>query len=376
MAPTQFLGDVPLYPRSTYVAELRDKLAAGANEPARSRLLLIPIYLGVIVAVVGAVALGWVPWIAMPVVSIVLGVTFGLMTFVAHELLHGGIVRNKTVQHVVGWFAFMPFALSPRLWIAWHNGNHHANTQLPDDPDSYATIERYRARSATRFSVDSFSLGGRRWRGVLSLVLGFTVQSVDQLTSAQAHGHLSRRTQRLAYAETGLALAVWAGVAVLVGPLAFLFVWVLPLAIGNACVMAFILTNHSLSPRLPINDPLVGGLSVTTSRFVEWITLGFGFHVEHHLFPAMSSRHAREVRGLVEARWPDRYQSMPLRDALSQLHNTARVYKNATTLYDPKTGAEFPTLMPATATRARVRDARASGAATVGVRGRSLESQM
>ena len=76
--------------------------------------------------------------------------------------------------------------------------------------------------------------------------------------------------------------------------------------------MSFILTNHSLSPRVEINDPLVSGLSVTTPRWIEWITLRFGYHVEHHLFPAMSSRHARKVRDLVDARWPERYQSMPL----------------------------------------------------------------
>ena len=29
--------------------------------------------------------------------------------------------------------------------------------------------------------------------------------------------------------------------------------------------MAFILTNHSLSPRIRVNDPLVSGLSVTRS---------------------------------------------------------------------------------------------------------------
>jgi fatty acid desaturase len=110
--------------------------------------------------------------------------------------------------------------------------------------------------------------------------------------------------------------------------------------------MSFILTNHSLSPRLTADDPLLSSLSVTTSRAVQWFTLGFGFHVEHHLFPAMSSRHTPAVRDLLRERWPARYQSMPLRAALSALHRTARVYKTPTTLFDPRTGAEFSTLLP------------------------------
>jgi fatty acid desaturase len=342
----QFLGDVPLYPRSTYVAELRAELPAETMAPAHSRLLLIPIYVAVVATLIMAIARGWVPWPLVPVLSLALGAVFACLTFVAHETLHGGITRNKLLQRVVGWIGFAPFMLSPRLWVAWHNSAHHANTQLEHDPDCYATLDRYQSRASTRFSVDAFSLGGRRWRGALSLILGFTVQSADQLFSAHRHGILTRREHVLAFAESALGVALWAVVAYLVGFVAFVFVFVIPLLVANACVMAFILTNHSLSPRLPINDPLVGSLSVTTSRFIDWITLRFGLHVEHHMFPAMSSRHAHAVRSLIQTHWPERYQSMPLRSALRALHRTARVYKDATTLLDPKTGREYPTLLP------------------------------
>ena len=89
---------------------------------------------------------------------------------------------------------------------------------------------------------------------------------------------------------------------------------------ANVIVMSFILTNHSLSPLIPVNDPLVSGLSVTSNRFIELITLRFGYHVEHHLFPAMSSRHAHRVRDLLVERWPERYQAMPLTAAIRVMH--------------------------------------------------------
>ena len=72
----------------------------------------------------------------------------------------------------------------------------------------------------------------------------------------------------------------------------------------------------------------------------------FRSHVEHHLFPAMSTRDAPAVRAQLVARWPERYQSMPLTAALSRLHRTARVYKHHTTLFDPRTAREYPTLLP------------------------------
>ena len=343
MATTELLGDVPIYPRSLYVHELRPLITDEMLAPARSRLLLLPMYVALIAFATVAIARHWVPWPIVPAISLGIGICFALLTFVGHEALHGGMTSNKRIQHAVGWIAFMPFLIAPKLWTTWHNTEHHGNTNLPDDPDCYPTLEGYRTSATKRFAVDAFSLGGERWRGGLSLILGFTVQSANQLTSAS---FLSRTQRRIAYAEAGVGLAVWATVATLVGFVPFLFVYVVPLLVANVCVMAFILTNHSLSPRLETNDPLVSSLTVTTSRLVQWITLGFGFHVEHHLFPAMSSRSAPAVRALVRERWPERYQSMSLGAALVALHRTARVYKGAATLVDPSTGAEFPTLLP------------------------------
>lgn len=340
------MGKTELYTRATYVRALRPELPAEAFAPARSRLAAIPVLVAIITAAILAIANGWVPWLIVPVLSFVIGASFACLTFVGHETMHGAIVRGRRLRHVVSWIGFLPFVLSPRLWDAWHDRVHHAKANLPDDPDMYPSLEHYHASPRARFSIDVFSLGGRRWRGVLSLILGFTVQSSHQLILSAQRDFLGPRQRLLAITETALGVAVWATVAVIVGFVPFLFVFVLPLLIANAIVMAFILTNHSLSPQVAINDPLVSSLTVTVPRWIEWLTLGFGFHVEHHLFPAMSSRHARTVRDLVVARWPERYQSRTLAEALRMLHRTARVYKNATTLVDPTTGREYPTLLP------------------------------
>ncbi len=346
MAEISDLGGAPLVPLSHYVRELKPRLPLEAFAPARSRLLWIPIHLAIIVIAASAIARGWVPWFGFPLLAVVIGASFSCLTFVAHESMHGGIVRSRLAKHLVGMLGFLPFTLSPRLWAAWHDRVHHATANFADDPDIYPTLREYEASSRIRFFVNAFSLGGRRWRGVLSLILGFTVQSAHQLIAATSSGFLSARQRRIAITETLLGVAFWATLAVIVGFVPFLFIYVMPLVIANMVVMAFILTNHNLSPRVSVNDPLASGLSVTAPRLVEWITLRFGFHVEHHLFPAMSSRHAHAVRSLLLERWPERYQSMPLVAAIGQLHATARVYKDDTTLIDPMTGNEYPTLMP------------------------------
>jgi fatty acid desaturase len=366
MADDQYLGGTRLFPQATYVHEIKPALPAAAFKPAHTRVLWIPVHLAVIVTAMLAIARGWVPWPVVPVMSLVIGISFACLTFVAHEAMHGGVVRGKRAKYAIAWLGFLHFGLSPRLWAAWHDRVHHANANLPNDPDMYPTLVEYRASSRIRFFVDAFSLGCRRWRGGLSLVLGFTVQSAHQLISSERRGFLTRRQRRLAIAESMLAIAIWGTLAALVGFLPFWFMFVMPHVVANIVVMAFILTNHALSPKVGVNDPLITGLSVTVPRWIEWLTLRFGYHVEHHIFPAMSSRHAHLVRAELRARWPERYQAMPLGKALAALHRTARIYKDDVTLVDPKTGEEFPTLMPRTSELEAQRSApRASATSSV-----------
>lgn len=333
-----------LMPLKAYVHALRKDLPAEVFQPAPARLLWIPVHVAVIAAGIWAMAAGALPGWVWPLVSLVIGASFAGLTFVGHEALHGGIVRGRTARHVVGWIGFLPFMVSPRLWTAWHGRVHHSNANHLDDPDRYPTLELYRADGVIRFITNWFALGGRRLRGGLSLFLGFSVQSFNQLVQGESRGFLKRRAHRLAIAESIAGLAVWTTLAVVLGGVPFLFAFVLPLLVANAIVMGFILTNHSLSPLANVNDPLYTGLTVTVPRWVDWVTLGFGAHVEHHLFPGMSSRHAPTITAQLRARWPERYQSMPLGAALLALHRTARVYKDATTQIDPYTDREHPTL--------------------------------
>lgn len=333
---------------AAYAKELKPALSRRAFEPAHSRLLWMPVHLAVIATLTVLTSRylsehWWIAFISVPVI----GFSFAGLTFLAHEALHGAVVRHKSLRYAVGFIGFLDFVVSPRLWIRWHNQVHHAHAQQPGaDPDAFPLLTSYRQNSQERVVIDYFSVGRRRLRGVLTLLLGFTFHSFHMLLTARRRGLLSASEHRWAVCETLVGAVVWSSVAIGVGPWAFLFVYVFPLMVANSIVMGYILTNHSLSPLTKLNDPLVNSLSVTVPRFVDWLTMHFGFHVEHHIFPWMSTRHAKEVRSLIQQRWPERYQSMPLHKALWALFCTARVYKDETTLIDPKTGEQWRTLTP------------------------------
>jgi len=329
---------------SDYVRAIRPHLQRGVFRPARSRLWWLPAHLVIITLCIAALQQRTVPWLLAPLLSLVIGMSYAGLTFLAHETLHGAIVRGRRLRYLVGWIGFSPFVVSPRLWLAWHNRVHHGSTQLVGkDPDAYPTLREYRQSRMIRLAT-WIAPGLRRLRGASTPLIGFTVQSAHMLLEARSRGFLSAKQQACAVAETLLGIALWTTLGVFTGGVVFVFAFVLPLLVANAVVMSFILTNHSLSPLTQINDPLRNSLSVTAPRFVEWLTLGFGYHVEHHLFPAMSARHAPEVRALLRAHYPGRYQSMPLCRATAALHSSARVYKDATTLIDPGSGREWPAL--------------------------------
>lgn len=330
-----------------YARELRPKLSPEAFEPARSRVLWLPVHTAVIIAATWALATGRVPWPLWPVMSLVIGASFAGVVFLGHETLHGAVVRGRWAIRIVGWLTFLPFCLSPQLWMGWHNRVHHNHTgKIGVDPDMYPTLDEYRSHKTAKIMSDHFGIGRRRVLGLFSLPFGFIGQSAQVLRRAHRVGILSARLHRRALLETGLGIAFWATIAVVIGFVPFVFAWVLPFLVANTIVMAFIVTNHNLSPLTDVNDPLVNSLSVTLPRALEWLTLDFGFHTEHHVFPTISTRHGREIRALLRAHHGGRYQSMSLVDALVALHRTARVYLDHTTLIDPKTGQTWPTLLP------------------------------
>jgi fatty acid desaturase len=131
---------------------------------------------------------------------------------------------------------------------------------------------------------------------------------------------------------------------VIAGPANWLWVVVLPIAVQNYMLMSYISTNHNLSPLTSENDPLVNSLTVTNHPVLEYFSLNFGYHVEHHLFPTVSSKYAKKIHQELIRKFPDTYMFMPKWKAIKALYSTSRIYKNANTLINPKTMQEFPAL--------------------------------
>ncbi|MCH2110770.1 MAG: fatty acid desaturase [Polyangiaceae bacterium] len=274
-----------------------------------------------------------------------LGFAFGGLAFVAHETLHGAVVRNRSWRYLIGYFSFLPFCISPRVWMTWHNRVHHAHTnQGEKDPDAYPRLKQYLEQTSVRIPVLWGALRSRKKRGLLTLLLGFSLQSLQVHLSAWSRGYLKLGAFLLALAEGALGWCIWGSFIYFGGGTAFLAFYLLPLMIANVIVMSYIVTNHSLSPLVNQNDPLQSSLTVKVPWLYEIYSLQFGYHVEHHIFPKMSAKYAPEVQAELRRIAGNDYQEMSLIRALSLVYRTPRVYRSNRELFDPETLESHPAL--------------------------------
>lgn len=192
-------------------------------------------------------------------------------------------------------------------------------------------------------------------QSALFLFVWFSVHSLLVLVfHSERNGYYARVSRRTVYAESAGMFLFWAGVLTLVGPWSFLFVYVVPLLVANAMVMSYIATNHFLNPLTETNDPLANTLSVTAPHWLEHLHLQFGYHVEHHLFPTVSGRHAPAVRDVLRRLYGDRYLSMPHVQALRLLYARPKIHDGHDVLIDPRTRERFAVLAAGNASMAKL----------------------
>lgn len=324
-----------------YTRELKLRLPRTYFKPVPSRLLWLIPHLGVIVACVWLMA-SYDLHIAVKLgMSALIALCFSALGFLAHEVLHGSVVKTPLLRDTVGGICFAPFALGPKIWRKWHNVEHHGHTQGEQDPDAMGTLEDFHNRSAVR-ALYSLHPQLRSLVTFLSFFVWFTVHAFLMLV--RFFPALTKRDRVHAALQFTLPIAGWALLLIWLGWEGFLFAYLIPHCLANFMVMSYIATNHMLNPLTPVNDPLANSLTVTKPRWLDALHLNFSHHTEHHVFPAMNPKYAPRVKALMKELWPERYNEMPHWRALHALWRTPRLYRGENELADPKRKLAYPVL--------------------------------
>jgi fatty acid desaturase len=296
-----------------------------------------------------AVIAGSIWWITMgygglagkAVAALLIGHSFASLGFLGHEVMHNAVVRRPWLRDLLGGFCFSPLWLGPYLWRRWHNEQHHSNTQHPErDPDTSARYQAYRNRPVFMWLYRAVRSRGAMFFLMLSVY--FTFHSMHMLVKLQRQA--ARRVRFTLWTQFAVPFIAWNGLTLWLGGWDFLWLYGIPVLVGNFIVMSYIVTNHLLNPQLEDEDQLLGSLSVTSPPIVEILHLGFGHHTEHHLFPSVSHKFGRIIKQVTKELWPDRYHELSHWRALKLLWQTPRLYLDYDHLVDVTTGAVFGTL--------------------------------
>lgn len=304
------------------------------RQPLRA-LWFIPLWITIIAAAT-TIIVAHPPWYIALALGLVMGQCFAAGGFLGHEVLHGAVVSNKSLQYFLGYLAFAPMLVSPSLWKVWHNQVHHGKTNMGNaDPDSFGTVTRYEKAPSTRF-VTKLAPGSKHPASYLFLGYWFMFhgQIVLWIQTRYMRG-FKRFNRRRAVIDSAIALAIWLTVAFLAGPFYAIFAVLVPIVFTNFIVMSYISTNHFLRPMTEANDPVENSMSVNTLGIIDRSHFNFSHHVEHHLFPTMSGKHLPRVRSWMLENHADRYVSPSHAKAIAYIYRTPRVYLDAHTLVDP-----------------------------------------
>jgi fatty acid desaturase len=329
-----------------YAKELRPNLPADVFQRNPWRLLWLPVHLSIIGGTIATILETDVHWSWKLLLSVIIGHSYGVLMYLAHEILHGSVVKNRNMQNWISGLCMLPYCIGPAHWKAWHNGAHHGHTtQSGTDPDSFGNVTMFMCNRVARFML-TFAPGSGYMRSWLFLGFWFSFHSVVTLfMHSRLYNYWTPERRRRQIALYFLMVGFWAGVAATVGFKNFALIYLVPMIFANVLQMSYIATNHLLCDETAeVNDPLANSLSVTVPKWVSWLHLNFGYHIEHHIYPYLNPRHAPRVREAIEARYGKHYRSLPILKALRLLYQTPPVHLSQKELVSLDTGVVYSTL--------------------------------
>jgi fatty acid desaturase len=300
------------------------------------------------------------------ILSLGLGIILAAISFFLHDLMHGSIVKSKTLMYFIGITAGVFNFFPPLFWQRLHNF-HHARTGKLDDPDRNWTLDEmpvkpheiiiYKLRMSNecynKISSFIFIAVGFLAYFISNIFYGVYATNLSEQSSIKYRGLRNLFNTKDRMFVTLELLTIFSVQLYLFAVISnfslitFLLVSTIPLLICHFILMLYIHTNHIFSPLTgEVDDPLINSVSIKNSKFVDFIFSNFSHHVEHHLYPSMCSAKYPKVRKLIQEKFSDRFQLMTMKDAISYLFNSPRIYANAYSLVGIHTDEKHHCVMP------------------------------
>ncbi|MBY6065342.1 fatty acid desaturase [Leisingera aquaemixtae] len=229
----------------------------------------LALYLAALAACTAGIALQIPLW---PLLMLPQGILLVFLFTLSHECTHQTPFRSKWLNEVLGHSCALAIAL-PFVWFRYFHLAHHKYT---NDPKRDPELE-HGGRPATLPQWLRYLSGWGYWRG-----MGGTLwRNAFGTISAP---YLPERRHADMRLEARLLLALYAAalVSLIASPL-ILWLWIVPLLIGQPFLRAYLLAEHGLCPS--VANMLENSRTTFTNRIVRFLAWNMPYHAEHHAFP-------------------------------------------------------------------------------------------
>lgn len=207
-----------------------------------------------------------------PLLMLPQGILLVFLFTLSHECTHQTPFRTRWINEAVG-HAIAPILALPFLWFRYFHLAHHRFT---NDPDRDPELE-HGPRPTTWPAWMLYLSGWGYWRGMASTVWQNAFGTITSSYLPPARHHAMRIEARIILALYSLAL-----ISLLFNPL-LLWVWILPVLIGQPFLRLYLLAEHGLCP--PVADMMENTRTTFTTRLLRGLAWNMPYHAEHHSYP-------------------------------------------------------------------------------------------
>lgn len=222
-------------------------------------------------------------WPAMAVLGVLEVALFAPL----HETTHRTPFRSLWLNRVVGWLAGFVLLLPPEWFRLFHLA-HHRHTQNPaQDPEIQG------ARPLTRGRYLLILTGGPYWLAQVQVLLRHAAgRSKEPWIPLASRPAVIREARAYLVAY---ALLLTASLAT--GSTLALFLWLVPVLLGQPVLRAVLLAEHK---GLPLTaNRLANTRTTLAGRLLALLFWNANFHTEHHLAPGVPFHALPKLHALV-----------------------------------------------------------------------------
>ncbi len=210
-----------------------------------------------------------------PMLMLIQGVLIVFVFGALHETVHLTAFRsdilNRLVGHITGFASFLP----ARHFRYFHLA-HHKFTQDPERDPELAS-----PKAATPWQYLKYMSGLPEWAfRICALFRNAVVPNTDPYVPERGRARVMHEA-RLYLAGYGVLLAV----SVVAQSALLIWVWLIPVVLGQPFMRGFLLAEHAGCP--PTGDMLENTRTTYTNPVVRFLAWNMPYHIEHHAYPAV-----------------------------------------------------------------------------------------